>query len=179
MDISSPSRDLMMRRLYSSGRWPGNIVSDQRDQEHEGHWSECDSYAGKDRQWRAEHLGATIGQGYRRPHIRDIARVKKCSKERDPLVECVVDQPKNLHLLGKLIRSVQIDSPIAGQFGVLIGIISDKIRAPHDDHIRANCPSRSRRVKRAQFSLVQRETRNAVTWNHVNIAVRIGQWIIR
>src|SRR4029077_7094554 len=136
-------------------------------------------YAGIDRQRRAEHLGTRIVQDDRQLYIRDITRVKECPKKRDPLVECVVDPSKNLNLRGELIRGVQIDSPIAGQFRVLIGVVSDKVPATDDCHVCADCPTWCGRVKGAEFFLVQWQTWNPVSRDHMDVAVLVGQRVIR
>src|SRR6266446_3044864 len=80
MGVSSPHE--LIAVILSPKRWPSNIVNRSGHRAESPRLptpSERDAYAGVDGQWRAQHLGAMIGQRDRQPCIRDIVRVKKCS----------------------------------------------------------------------------------------------------
>src|SRR6266481_9559466 len=84
LTMGHPPRVKLIVVILSPKRWPSNIVNRSGHRAESPRLptpSERDAYAGVDGQWRAQHLGAMIGQRDRQPCIRDIVRVKKCSKE--------------------------------------------------------------------------------------------------
>jgi hypothetical protein len=75
--------------------------------------SERYAYAPIDGKRRPQHFGSAIGQHDRQPNIRHGVRVEIGSKQRVAAIEQIVDETENLHLVGNLVRGVEIDQPIA------------------------------------------------------------------
>ena len=66
--------------------------------------SEPDANAAVGGDRRAEDLGTTIGERDRQSGVRDALRVEKSSEQRVSLVEQIVDEGEDLHVLGDLVR---------------------------------------------------------------------------
>src|SRR6516162_4420344 len=98
-------------------------------------------------------------------------RIEEGSEGREFAIEQVVYEAVDLHLLGELIRAMQVRDPVVGELGVLVGVIANKPLATDPDDVGAELQLRREPVVDATFDLVPRYAGNLLTWRHEDISV--------
>lgn len=83
---------------------------------------------GRDRAW-------IVREADWRRELRIGTRIEESAVGCVSVVEDIVDEPEELNVLVELIGSMQVRDPIERQFGVLVGVIADKILSAGDEHI--------------------------------------------
>src|SRR5215510_5942658 len=91
-------------------------------------------------------------------------RIEESADGREFAIEQIVDEAVDLHLLGELIRTMQVRDPVVGELRVLVGVVANKPLATDPDDIGAEFQLRRNPIVEATFDLVPRYAGNLLTW---------------
>src|SRR5215471_7875131 len=106
-------------------------------------------------------------------------RIEEGPEGREFAIEQVVDEAVDLHLLGELIRAMQVRDPVVGELGVLVGVIANKPLATDPDDVGAEFQLRRDPVVDATFDLVPRYAGNLLAWRDKDVSICVRERIVR
>jgi hypothetical protein len=78
------------------------------------------------------------------------------------IIEEIVDEAEDLHIVGELIGGVEISHPIQRQLRVLVRIVANIILTTDDEHVKPGLELRRERIIAADLELVAGNARNVV-----------------
>src|SRR6516225_6024882 len=106
-------------------------------------------------------------------------RIEEGPEGREFAIEQVVYEAVDLHLLGELIRAMQVRDPVVGELGVLVGVIANKPLATDPDDVGAEFQLRRDPVIDATFDLVPRYAGNLFAWCDKDVSICVCERIVR
>src|SRR5215470_15787389 len=132
-----------------------------------------------DREW-LRRRDRTVVEKHVRYRDRDRRlRIEEGAESRELAIEQVVYEPVNLHLLGELVRAVQVRDPVVGELGVLVGVVANEPLATDPDDVGAEFQLRRDPVIDATFDLMPRNAGDLLAWNDEDISICVRERIVR
>src|SRR3984893_8427686 len=105
-------------------------------------------------------------EGDRRRQLRISAGIEECTIGRVPVVEDIVDESEELHVLVHLVGGVEVRHPIERQLGVLVGVVAYKILGAGDENIGTELEFWRDHNVAAELHLVARNAGDMVARHH-------------
>ena len=106
-------------------------------------------------------------------------RIEKSPESREFAIEQVVYEPVDLHLLGELVRAVQVRDPIVRELGVLVGVVANKPLAADPNDVGAELQLRREPVVDPTFDLMLWYAGDLLARRYEDISICVGERIVR